>query len=84
VVEAAVVPAVDSAGLATARAFVVIRSENPHVALENDGLKDEIRATAATKLPPYKVPSRIEFIAEMPRTSTGKVQRYRLRSVPAE
>jgi benzoate-CoA ligase family protein len=81
VLEAAVVPAVDSAGLATARAFVVIRSENPH---PHEGLKDEIRATAATKLPPYKVPSRIEFIAEMPRTSTGKVQRYRLRSVPAE
>jgi benzoate-CoA ligase family protein len=83
VVEAAVVPAVDSAGLATARAFVVIRSENPHEGL-HECLKDEIRATAATKLPPYKVPSRIEFIAEMPRTSTGKVQRYKLRSTPAE
>jgi acyl-coenzyme A synthetase/AMP-(fatty) acid ligase len=89
VVEAAVVQSVDSAGLATARAFVVIRSENPHTPVKNapvkyDDLKDEIRAAAATKLPPYKVPSRIEFIAEMPRTSTGKVQRYKLRSMPAE
>jgi acyl-coenzyme A synthetase/AMP-(fatty) acid ligase len=73
--EAAVVSSVDDAGLATARAFVVIRQGE-----RGDALKDEIRSFAGSQLPQYKVPSQIEFIKEMPRTSTGKIQRYKLRA----
>ena len=32
------------------------------------------------RLAPYKYPRTIEFVAELPKTSTGKIQRYRLRS----
>ena len=73
--EAAVVSAVDDSGLATARAYVVIRQGE-----RSESLKEEIRRFAGSRLPQYKVPSQIEFIEEMPRTSTGKVQRYKLRA----
>jgi len=73
--EAAVVSAVDDSGLATARAYVVIRQGE-----RGESLKEEIRRFAGLWLPQYKVPSQIEFIEEMPRTSTGKVQRYKLRA----
>lgn len=73
--EAAVVSSVDDSGLATARAFVVIRQGE-----RGEALKEEIRRFAGSRLPQYKVPSQIEFIEEMPRTSTGKIQRYKLRA----
>jgi benzoate-CoA ligase family protein len=80
--EAAVVCAIDSSGLATARAYVVIRQgERPDV-LEDvfeDALEDDLRKFACSRLPQYKVPTHIQFIEEMPRTSTGKIQRYKLR-----
>lgn len=75
VTEAAVVSACDERGLATARAYVVIRQGE-----RSDALKEEIRKFAGSRLPQYKVPSQIEFIEEMPRTATGKIQRYRLRA----
>ena len=73
--EAAVISARDERGLATVRAYVVIRQGE-----RDDALKEQIRKFAGSRLPPYKVPSQIEFIEEMPRTSTGKIQRYRLRA----
>jgi 4-hydroxybenzoate-CoA ligase len=74
VAEAAVVPAIDSSGLATAGAYVVIRSEG------DDVLKQELRELVGSKLAPHKVPTRIEFLEHLPRTSTGKIQRYKLRA----
>ena len=73
--EAAVVSSIDENGLATALAYVVIRQGE-----RSDALRDDISRFAGSRLPPFKVPTRIEFIDEMPRTSTGKVQRYKLRS----
>jgi benzoate-CoA ligase family protein len=73
--EAAVVSSVDDSGLATARAYVVIRQGE-----RGDDLKEEILRFTGSRLPKHKVPSQIEFIEEMPRTSTGKVQRYKLRT----
>jgi benzoate-CoA ligase len=77
--EAAVVCAIDANGLATARACVVIRKGERAGVLE-DALKDELRKFAGSRLPQYKVPTHIQFIEEMPRTSTGKIQRYKLRA----
>jgi len=75
--EAAVVSAIDERGLATARAYVVIRrGERGHVP---EALKDELRKFAGSRLPHHKVPAHIQFIEEMPRTSTGKIQRFKLR-----
>src|SRR4030095_14630998 len=62
--EAAVVSSIDDSGLATGRAYVVIRQGE-----RGDALKDQIRKFAGSRLPQYKVPSQIEFIDEMPRTS---------------
>jgi benzoate-CoA ligase family protein len=73
--EAAVISAVDESGLATARAYVVIRRAEC-----GEALKEELRKFVSLRLPQYKVPSQIEFIDEMPRTSTGKIQRYKLRA----
>src|SRR6185369_12885824 len=55
--EAAVVSSTDETGLATARAFVVIRQGE-----RSDVLKEELRIFAGSRLPHYKVPSQIEFI----------------------
>jgi benzoate-CoA ligase family protein len=77
--EAAVVCAIDASGLATARAYVVIRQGERGRVLE-DALEVELREFAGSRLPQYKVPTHIQFIEEMPRTSTGKIQRYKLRT----
>jgi acyl-coenzyme A synthetase/AMP-(fatty) acid ligase len=77
--EAAVVCAIDAHGLATARAYVVIRQgERPKS--PEDALEDELRKLALSRLPQHKVPTQIQFIEEMPRTATGKIQRYKLRA----
>jgi acyl-coenzyme A synthetase/AMP-(fatty) acid ligase len=73
--EAAVVSSIDDLGLATARAYVVIRQGE-----RGDALREEIRQFAGSRLPHYKVPTQIEFLNEMPRTATGKVQRYKLKA----
>jgi benzoate-CoA ligase len=75
VVEAAVVCGTDENGLATTRAYVVIRTGEG-----SEQLKEELRRFASGRLPQHKTPGQIEFISEMPRTSTGKVQRFKLRS----
>jgi benzoate-CoA ligase len=73
VAEAAVVSAANRDGLATAKAYVVIRGE------KKEGLKVELIEFVASRLAAYKAPSQIEFIDEMPRTATGKIQRFKLR-----
>ncbi|HVG18456.1 MAG TPA: benzoate-CoA ligase family protein [Blastocatellia bacterium] len=75
VVEAAVVSNADENGLATVMAYVVIRTDG-----DAEALKEELHRFAGSRLPKYKVPSGIEFITEMPRTSTGKIQRFKLRA----
>jgi benzoate-CoA ligase family protein len=75
VLEAAAVSAIDADGLATVRAFVVIRKEG-----DGERLKEELRNFAGSRLPKYKAPSLIEIVDEMPRTSTGKIQRFKLRA----
>ncbi|HXU34866.1 MAG TPA: benzoate-CoA ligase family protein [Blastocatellia bacterium] len=76
--EAAVVCAIDTSGLATAWAYVVIR-QGERRDVSGKALEDELREFACSRLPQYKVPAQIRFIDEMPRTSTGKIQRYKLR-----
>jgi 2-aminobenzoate-CoA ligase len=39
----------------------------------------ELQAFCKTQLAPFKAPREIEFVAELPRTETGKLQRYKLR-----
>ena len=41
--------------------------------------EDELKAFVKERLAPYKYPRQIEFVAELPKTATGKIQRFRLR-----
>ena len=42
-------------------------------------LADELKAFVKDKIAPYKYPRWIEFVAELPKTATGKIQRFKLR-----
>jgi benzoate-CoA ligase len=75
VLEAGVVGETDARGLTTPRACVVLKegvAGSPALAAE---LRELVRQRAAG----HKVPSRVDFVADLPRTATGKVQRFRLR-----
>jgi benzoate-CoA ligase len=75
VLEAAVIGRQDADGLTKTKAFVVLKSGHaPGVALE-----ETLKAFVKDKLAPYKYPRYIEFIDELPKTATGKIQRFRLR-----
>ncbi|MCB2019587.1 MAG: hypothetical protein KDG44_02170, partial [Burkholderiaceae bacterium] len=41
----------------------------------------ELKAFVKDRLAPYKYPRSIEFIAELPKTATGKIQRFKLRDL---
>ena len=43
------------------------------------GLEDELKAFVKDKLAPYKYPRWIEFVPALPKTATGKIQRFKLR-----
>jgi benzoate-CoA ligase len=46
----------------------------------SDGLRSELQTHVKTKLAPYKYPRWIEFVDDLPKTVTGKIQRFRLRT----
>ncbi len=75
VLEAAVIGVNDDNGLTRAKAFVVLKD----AALASDAKADELRAFVKTRLAPVKYPRQLEFIKELPKTATGKIQRFRLR-----
>jgi len=43
------------------------------------GLEAELKAHVKSRLAPYKYPRWVEFIPELPKTATGKIQRFKLR-----
>ena len=72
VLEAAVIGVPDEAGLTRTKAFVVLK----------DGAQAssvELQAFVKDRLAPYKYPRQIEFLTELPKTATGKIQRFKLR-----
>jgi benzoate-CoA ligase len=75
VLEAAVIGVADAEGLTRAKAFVVLKPGHDASA----ALEDELKAFVKSKLAPHKYPRQIEFVAELPKTATGKIQRFRLR-----
>ncbi len=77
VLEAAVVPAEDANGLVKPKAFVVLKDgyrEGPGRALYEE-LKVHVKKTIG----PWKYPRWIEFVDSLPKTATGKIQRFVLR-----
>jgi benzoate-CoA ligase len=78
ILEAAVVGAEDSDGLTKPKAFVVLR--DGYVAPGGGaGLVGELQAFVKAALAPYKYPRWIEIVSELPKTATGKIQRFKLR-----
>ena len=75
VAESAVVAAPDRTRGFVVKAFVVLRA--PHQASAE--LVGELQEHAKRELAPYKYPRAIEFVERLPRTETGKIQRYVLR-----
>ena len=75
VLEAAVIGRPDADGLTKTKAFVVLKpGQHPDQALEG-----VLKSFVKDKLAPYKYPRDIEFVADLPKTATGKIQRFRLR-----
>jgi benzoate-CoA ligase len=74
VLEAAVIGAPDADGLTKTKAFVVLK-DGEHAD------EAELKSFVKDRLAPYKYPRAIEFIAELPKTATGKIQRFRLREL---
>jgi 2-aminobenzoate-CoA ligase len=79
VVECAVVGKPDADRGMIIHAAVVLREE----VTGDDAEMDRLRAFMKEQIAPYKYPRSIEFVAALPRTATGKVQRFRLRDAPA-
>ncbi|HSM93055.1 MAG TPA: benzoate-CoA ligase family protein [Anaeromyxobacteraceae bacterium] len=75
VLEVAVVGAADAAGLVKPEAYVVLRDG----AAGGEGLSSELMQHCKKHLAPYKFPRKIHFVADLPKTATGKIQRFRLR-----
>jgi acyl-coenzyme A synthetase/AMP-(fatty) acid ligase len=75
VLEAAVVGHEDTDRLVKPKAFVVLKD----AAAGGAGLGDELKAFVKDKIAPYKYPRWIEFVSELPKTATGKIQRFKLR-----
>jgi 4-hydroxybenzoate-CoA ligase len=75
VLEAAVVPALDENGLEKPKAFVVLKD-----GAARDGLEDALKDCVKEAIGKWKYPRWIELVDELPKTATGKIQRYKLRS----
>ncbi len=78
VVECAVVGVPDEARGQIVQAYVVLRDGVPHDDDTARRLQEHVKAAIA----PYKYPRAVVFITELPKTATGKVQRFRLREQP--
>jgi len=80
VVEAGVVGAADRDELVKPLAFVVLAAGHP----PTPALEDELKAFVKQRLAVYKYPRWIVFVGELPKTATGKIQRFRLRETAAQ
>ena len=74
VLEAAVIGVPDAEGLTKTKAFVVLKAGS-------SATDAELKAFVKDKLAPYKYPRQIAFVDELPKTATGKIQRFKLREL---
>jgi 4-hydroxybenzoate-CoA ligase len=74
VLEAAVVPEADPEGLLKPKAFVVLRPD-----AKTDGLDEALKEYVKQKIGVWKYPRWIEAVDSLPKTATGKIQRFKLR-----
>ena len=76
VLECAVVAWLDADGLIKPKAFVVLKAQDK----ADDALARHLQDHVKSKLAPFKYPRWIEFRNELPKTATGKIQRFKLRA----
>lgn len=74
VIEAAVVAREDDEGLVKPQAFVVLKP-----GCSDDGLYDVLKEHVKAAVGPWKYPRWIDFVDDLPKTATGKIQRFKLR-----
>ena len=78
VLESAVVPETDHEGLVKSKAFIILKTEQN----QKDKLKaieKTIKEIVKEKIGLWKYPRSIEFVKTLPKTATGKIQRFKLR-----
>jgi benzoate-CoA ligase family protein len=75
VLECAVVGAADSDALVKPKAFVVLKDGVPATGEMSHAIQEFVK----DRIAPYKYPRWIEFLDELPKTATGKIQRFKLR-----
>jgi acyl-coenzyme A synthetase/AMP-(fatty) acid ligase len=76
VLECAVIGRGDKTSLVKPKAYVVLKEgQTP-----SEALAAELVAYCREKMAEYKRPRWIEFVTELPKTATGKIQRFRLRA----
>ena len=73
VLECAIVPKQDSDGLLKPKAFIVLKGEGAKPG------EAELQEHVKAQVGPWKYPRWIEFVESLPKTATGKIQRFKLR-----
>jgi len=76
VLEAAIVGRADADGLVKPEAWIVLKQG----VAGGPAIEDELKAHCKGGLAPYKYPRWFHFVAELPKTATGKIQRFKLRT----
>jgi benzoate-CoA ligase len=77
VLEVAVIGVPDDQQLIKPKAYVVTKEGVPGTPALAETLKQHVK----DRLAPYKYPRWVEFVAELPKTATGKIQRFKLRAL---
>jgi benzoate-CoA ligase len=77
VLEAAVIGVEDEQGLTKPKAYIVLKAGEK-------ATEAELKAFVKERLAPYKYPRTMVFVSELPKTATGKIQRFKLRALEGE
>ena len=77
VFECAVIAAKDDKGLLRTKSFIILNEGHEG----NDTLTAELQDFVKAKIAPYKYPRMVTYVDDLPKTATGKIQRFKLRDL---